>query len=231
MSSQKLITNKQARCPDEHTQTSTGRSRTAGSDKPGGDNLITKKQRGWELMMFILLGVGISMSSWATYQQRNTKDKAAGRSYIQTTAAGYMIGAIAIFLIIPLLIKAEKERLGGVGNWPGEGFGQKVSNALSLVIMFPLPYTLTIGVLGVAAAIMLYYQDQIARHHVANEYYTWSGTFAFLLVIQSFLLFNYSSTLEGEPSPLRYVIYLLSVFNCITLGIIHTILKYFSTDG
>jgi len=235
MSSKKLITNVQNAPPDDGLSVvpqlkppiqQRGRAHIAGSD-----NSITKKQQSWEMMMFILLGVGITMSSWTTYQQRNTKDKGAARSYIQATAAGYIIGASALFLIIPLLIKAKKMRLEDIGQWPGTGFGQKMSSALSLVILFPLPYTLTIGILATAAGILLSYQDQIAKRRVAAEYYTWSATFSFLLVIQSFLLFNFSSTLGSEPSPLRYVIYLLSVFNAIALGIMQTILKFFSTDG
>ena len=192
----------------------------------GKSDAKTQNQIAWEIFMFILLFIGLVLSSYTTYTQRNIEDKARGRSYIQATAAGYIIAASAIFGMLPMVMKTKKDALKQAGLFSSEKFG----SAMNLVIWFPLPYTLTIAILSMAAIIILSYQDQIAKHHVAKEYYTWNATFTFLLIIQSFLLFIFSQA-GNEPSPLRYVIYLLTVFNAISLGILKTILKFFSTDG
>jgi hypothetical protein len=187
---------------------------------------ITPDQHTWTFFMFALLVIGLLISSYTTYIQRHVDDEERGRSYIQATAAGYIIAGSAIFGMLPMVLKFKRDALNKAGLFTQ----QKFNSALNLVIWFPLPYTLTIAILAMAAAVILSYQNQIAQHHVANEFYTWYATFTFLLIIQSFLLFIFSKS-GKEPSPLRYVIYLLSVFNAISLGILRTILKFFSTDG
>ena len=117
-------------------------------------------------------------------------------------------------------------------NKSPDSFIQKILGSFKKIIISPLPYTLTIGVLVYASVINFLYVDRLTNHHVANEYFTWASTFSFLLIVQIFLLYKYfKSKTAGLPSPLRYIIYLLSVFNAITLGIMQTILKFFSTDG
>lgn len=187
---------------------------------------ITTDQHTWIFFMFTLLVIGLLISTYTTYTQRNVENEEQGKSYIQASAAGYIIAATAIFGMLPMIIKLKSEALSNVGLLARDKF----KSAFNLVILFPLPYTLTIALFSMAAGLILSYQSQIAEHHVAKEFYTWYTTFTFLLIIQSFLLFIFSKA-DKEPSPLRYVIYLLSVFNGISLGIIRTILKFFSTDG
>jgi len=193
--------------------------------KAGKPDAKTQNQITWEIFMFVLLFIGIFISTYTTYTQRNVDDEGQGRSYIQATAAGYIIAASAIFAMLPMVLKSKSDALTNAGLFAREKF----TSAVNLVVWFPLPYSLTIAILAMAAGVILSYQSQISQHHVAKEFYTWHATFTFLLIIQSFLLFIFSKA-GTEPSPLRYVIYLLS-FNAISLGILRTILKFFSTDG
>ncbi len=201
-------------------------SNTLELNKPGKPDAKTQNQITWEIFMFVLLFIGIFISTYTTYTQRNVDDEGQGRSYIQATAAGYIIAASAIFAMLPMVLKSKSDALTNAGLFAREKF----TSAVNLVVWFPLPYSLTIAILAMAAGVILSYQSQISQHHVAKEFYTWHATFTFLLIIQSFLLFIFSKA-GTEPSPLRYVIYLLSVFNAISLGILRTILKFFSTDG
>ena len=201
-------------------------SNTLELKKAGKPDAKTQNQITWEIFMFVLLFIGIFISTYTTYTQRNVDDEGQGRSYIQATAAGYIIAASAIFAMLPMVLKSKSDALTNAGLFAREKF----TSAVNLVVWFPLPYSLTIAILAMAAGVILSYQSQISQHHVAKEFYTWHATFTFLLIIQSFLLFIFSKA-GTEPSPLRYVIYLLSVFNAISLGILRTILKFFSTDG
>ena len=185
-------------------------SNTLELKKAGKPDAKTQNQITWEIFMFVLLFIGIFISTYTTYTQRNVDDEGQGRSYIQATAAGYIIAASAIFAMLPMVLKSKSDALTNAGLFAREKF----TSALNLVVWFPLPYSLTIAILAMAAGVILSYQSQISQHHVAKEFYTWHATFTFLLIIQSFLLFIFSKA-GTEPSPLRYVIYLLSVFNTI----------------
>lgn len=200
----------------------------SGQGKPN-TTISTKiqNQQLFEYMMFAGIAVGIILSTWTTYQQRRSTSETSSRNLLVSTAWGYIIAASAIFLLVPFAIKFHT-----VPIRPDASFGQKISAAFQKIIIYPLPYTLTIGILAYAASLIFLYKDQLAKHAVANQYFTWSYTFSFLLVIQSFLLLHYIMSKDtGVPSSLRYIIYLLSVFNAIVLGIMQTILKFFSTDG
>ena len=188
---------------------------------------ITENQKLFEYMMFAGIAVGIILATWTTYQQKKTKDKTASRNLLVSTGSGYIIAASCIFMLVPFAIKAHTAQIQ-----PDASLIKKIMASFDKIIIYPLPYTLTIGIFIYAAILIFLYIDQLTKHNVANEYFTWSYTFSFLLVIQSFLLLHYIMSKDtGIPSSLRYVIYLLSVFNAIVLGIMQTILKFFSTDG
>jgi hypothetical protein len=188
---------------------------------------ITDKQQMFEYGIFSIMSIGIILFTWTSYQQRRTKTPNANRNLLVATGWGYIITAISIFLLIPFAVNSSTLKIrANATNM------QQLWDAFNKIIIFPLPYTLTIGILAYAASLNFVYMDRLVKHHVANDYFTWSSTFSFLLIIQAFLLIHYSmSKYTGVPSSLRYIIYLLSVFNTIVLGIMQTILHFFSTDG
>ena len=56
---------------------------------------ITTDQHTWIFFMFTLLVIGLLISTYTTYTQRNVENEEQGKSYIQASAAGYIIAATA----------------------------------------------------------------------------------------------------------------------------------------
>lgn len=103
------------------------------------------------------------------------------------------------------------------------------------------PTLSTILVLAYIIGINFVFKERLIQHHVANEYYNWSLAFTMLFTIQISLLIyitykQITKTLAGisynDTYKSRiYIIYLLSLFSIITIGIMNQILALFSTDG
>lgn len=192
-------------------------------------NTMTRKlysQKTVEYMLYGCIIIGIILSVIGNNYQRNTKNRTARLSWIHTSAAGYMTSAIALIFIIPFFIYFNTDKIPQTDT-----LGQKFGKGFSRVILYPLPAVITTAVFGFAAAQILMFQTRLVENRVANEYYTWINTFSFLVTIQTLLLAYYAIFNKKSDSPLRYVIYLIGVFNLIILGIIQVILQFFSTDG
>jgi len=196
-------------------------------NKSGVKVAITKKikdQKTFEYMMYALVLIGVIMSTVTGNMQRNNKEN--NNNLVQATAIGYIISAIALILLIPFSIKFNTAQVNA-----GQSMGKRLAQSIWRILGYPLPTIITIGVLVFAATQTLMFKDRIAKHHVANEYFTWINTFSTLLVLQLVILFYYLIKDTDPNGAIRYVVYLFSLFNFILLGITQTILQFFSTDG
>tara|TARA_B100001093_G_scaffold475477_1_gene501078 strand:+ start:1173 stop:1778 length:606 start_codon:yes stop_codon:yes gene_type:complete len=195
--------------------------------KPQYTTTKVRNQKFFEYMIYTLIIIGVILAAIGNYFQKNNNKEALHKGLLQTSIAGYMVSAIGLLILLPFSIKFNTIKAN-----PNSSIISKISTALYRIVGYPLPTILTIAVLGLAVAQLMKFQDRLLSHHVANEYYTWSNTFSFLLLIQMSILLNYLINGKDDPNgPMRYMIYLLTVFNSILLGITYIILQYFSTDG
>ena len=79
------------------------------------------------------------------------------------------------------------------------------------------------------------YRDIILDGHVSSGYYTFNNVSVILLVIQLCIIYSIVTSTTFEEKGINPVtcssILLLGILTGITINIIHTILKYFTTDG
>jgi hypothetical protein len=145
-----------------------------------------------------------------------------GKTSFGCYQVGYSVFAIAVMLI---LIKILNNFLG------------KNNGAISLgnTILTLSPFIILAFVLGFLIYFNITYQTLIIDKHVSNGYYTFSNIIIVLLLIQLFVISSVvgSDTFneKGMSQLSSSIILLLGVITAICTNILHTILKYFSTDG
>ena len=161
----------------------------------------------------------------------------ASHEYATATVWGYGFSILALFgLLISSFAISYKEQLSQ-GVW---GF-------FKLIFKNALPLILNISIIALILFQNISFYSQINSGKVADEYYQFSGVSSFLILIQSILVINYlMDVLSGEQSKnnsqkggimaalaseLNSIILILSVINIGIIGVLHVILKYFSTDG
>lgn len=161
---------------------------------------------------------------------RSTKD------YATATIWGYGFSLLALMglIISSFAISNKNQYSQGVIGF----FKTMISNSL------PIIFTLVIISLIVLQNISFY--NQINSGKVADEYYSFSGVSAFLILVQVALVINFlldklkqytgdkgnkGNIMAALASELNSVILILSVTNVAFIGMLQVILKYFSTDG
>ena len=161
---------------------------------------------------------------------RSTKD------YATATIWGYSFSLLALMglVISSFAISNKNQYSQGVIGF----FKSMISNSL------PIMFTLVIISLIVLQNISFY--NQINSGKVADEYYSFSGVSAFLILVQVALVINFlldklkqytvnkgdkGDIMAALASELNSVILILSVTNVAFIGMLQVILKYFSTDG
>ena len=179
-----------------------------------------------EYMLYSCIIIGIILSVIANNYQHKVKNKSSLQSWIHTSAAGYMMSAIGLLFTIPFAIKFNTEKIN-----PSQPVSGKFLSSINRIIIYPLPIYITILVFVFASIQILMFQDRLITKHVASDYFTWINSFSFLVSIQTIMLAYYAFFTRGSKSELRYVIYLIGLFNIIILGITQIILQFFSTDG
>ena len=161
----------------------------------------------------------------------------ASKDYATATVYGYGFSILALFgLLISSFAISYKEQLSQ-GVW---GF-------FKLIFKNAFPLILNISIIALILFQNISFYSQINSGKVADEYYQFSGVSSFLILVQSILVINYlMDVLSGEQSKnnaqkggimaalaseLNSIILILSVINIGIIGVLHVILKYFSTDG
>jgi AAA+ ATPase superfamily predicted ATPase len=161
----------------------------------------------------------------------------ASKDYATATVYGYGFSILALFgLLISSFAISYKEQLSQ-GVW---GF-------FKLIFKNALPLILNISIIALILFQNISFYSQINSGKVADEYYQFSGVSSFLILIQSILVINYlmdilsgaqsknnsqkGGIMAALASELNSIILILSVINIGIIGVLHVILKYFSTDG
>tara|TARA_B100001248_G_C27302460_1_gene417809 strand:+ start:161 stop:742 length:582 start_codon:yes stop_codon:yes gene_type:complete len=170
------------------------------------------------LVFISLVGYAYSNTSLNDIRE-NKKEISAGhmRSLVQTSAASYLSAAAGLlFLIIFSITLCTNESDG----------------TFKRMIMYPLPVLITIISFGFCAVQTLSYQNKIVENKVPNEYLKWKNIFTMLSIIQVLLIFYYLiADCKNTSSIIKYFIYIIGLFNIISLCIMQTILSFFCTDG
>jgi len=155
--------------------------------------------------------------------------------YATATVYGY---GFSILSLIGLLI-------GSFALSYKDQFSQGITGFFKVILKNAIPVILSICIIAMVLFQNIYFYDQINKGKVADEYYQFSGVSSFLILIQICLVINYlmdtlkSTQSKGDSSEimtilaseLKNIILIFSVANIGIIGILHIILKYFSTDG
>jgi len=144
-----------------------------------------------------------------------------GRTSFGCYQVGHSLCALAIMLILIKLLNKYLRKEGGVST--GSTF---------LTIS---PFVLMLFCIGYLLYFNIKYKDIIIDGHVSSGYYTFSNISVILLLIQLVIIYSIvtSSSFDekGVSSITCSSILLIGVLTAISVNIIHTILKYFTTDG
>jgi len=136
--------------------------------------------------------------------------------------AGYVVFATSIMLILIKLLnqffKKNKET-GSMGN----------------IFLTVSPFALMLFVVGFLLYFTIKYKSIIIDGHVSSGYYTFSNISIILLLIQLSIVYSIVSSTTFDEKGINKVtssaILLLGILAAISTNILHTILKYFTTDG
>ena len=156
--------------------------------------------------------------------------------YASATVWGYSFSLLALCgLVISSFAISTKNQ-----------FSQGVTGFMKTLFSDSLPIILTLVIIALIVFQNITFYNQINSGKVADEYYSFSGVSAFLILVQVALVVNflldklkqYTSSKENKgdimgalASELNSIILILTVTNVAFIGMIQVILKYFSTDG
>ena len=134
---------------------------------------------------------------------------------------GYSVCAIAIMLILIKLLNSFLNKQGST------------SSGITLFVISP--FVVMLFCIGFILYLNMKYKDIILEGHVSSGYYTFNNVSVILLIIQLSIIYSIISVNNFEEKGVNPVtcssILLLGILTAITINIIHTILKYFTTDG
>lgn len=139
-----------------------------------------------------------------------------GATSLQSYRVGYLVLGFAILLIFLGLIKI-----------------MFVNNTFSLFTL--LPFGLLLGIIAGLSYLTFVYKEIIIDERVAKGYFTFSNTATVLLTIQIFIIYynvdknNFKK--EGFTKDMIGIILLLATLTAISVNVVRTILKFFTTDG
>ena len=98
------------------------------------------------------------------------------------------------------------------------------------------PFILLLGIIFYTLYLLIVYQNRITENHVTTEYSTFSSISIILTLTGLYIFYKGISSKiflsTGKMSKINYsIMYLIGIFNLISVLIMGTILKYFTTDG
>lgn len=158
------------------------------------------------------------------------------KDYATATVWGYGFSLLALLgLIISSFAISSKNQ-----------YTQGIYGFFKTIIKNSLPIILTLVIVAIIILQNISFFDQINSGKVADEYYSFSGVSAFLILVQislviNFLLDKFKQYTSNNPnkenimalfaSELNSFILILTMANFTFIGILQVYLKYFSTDG
>jgi hypothetical protein len=136
--------------------------------------------------------------------------------------AGYSVYALAIMLILIKLLTNYLKKTQG-------------TSSMGNTILTISPFVLILFCVSWLLYFNMTYKNIIIDGHVSSGYYTFSNIAVILLLIQLCIVYSIitSSTFDekGVNPVTSSSIILLGILTAISINIIYTILKYFTTDG
>lgn len=107
---------------------------------------------------------------------------------------------------------------------------------LMSILMTSGPFLLMLSVIAFVLYLLIVYQNQIIKGHVASGYNSFSNIIVLLLLLQLYLIYSNLDSdtfqLTGKISRITTsIVYLIGILSAICSIILSTILKYYSTDG
>jgi len=158
------------------------------------------------------------------------------KDYATATVWGYGFSLLALFgLIISSFAISSKNQ-----------YAQGIFGFFKSIIKNSFPIILTLVIVAMVILQNISFFDQINSGKVADEYYSFSGVSAFLILVQISLVINFlfdklkqytsnnsnkGNIMAAFASELNSFILILTVANFTFIGMLQVILKYFSTDG
>lgn len=134
---------------------------------------------------------------------------------------GHSVCALAIMLILIKLMNKYLIKQGDVST--------------GMIFLTISPFVLMLFCIGYLLYFNIKYKDIIIDGRLSSGYYTFSNISVILLLIQLAIIYSIvtSSAFDekGVSSITSSSILLIGVLTAISVNIIHTILKYFTTDG
>lgn len=178
---------------------------------------------------FIVMGVitFVGLVIKFTFGANPTKDGTDGPA--SSTVYGYGIVAFSIlsgiFLSFSLAIHDKSKEINTEKS-------NEVFAFLKLLITYSLQPILLFIILLWIIAINVNYYTKINKGYVTQEYFQFSTMSNILITIQIIILFMFLNEKTPERSiKLTQLLYVLSSFNLVFIGMMHIVVKYFSTDG
>lgn len=136
--------------------------------------------------------------------------------------AGYSVYALAIMMILIKLLKNYLKKT-------------EENASMGSTFLTISPFVLILFCVGWLLYINIKYKTIIIDAHVSSSYYTFSNIAVILLLIQLYIVYSIitSSTFDekGVNPVTSSSIMLLGILTAISMHIVYTILKYFTTDG
>jgi hypothetical protein len=104
------------------------------------------------------------------------------------------------------------------------------------IFMTSGPFILLLAVISFVLYLLIFYQNNIVKGHVAPGYSSFSSIIVMLVLIQVYMVYTNINTDKFEvtgkiPRLASSIIYLIGILSAISSIVLYTILKYYSTDG
>ena len=98
------------------------------------------------------------------------------------------------------------------------------------------PFLLMLFILSILLHLVIKYKTNISEGHVSSNYTTFSFISSILLLLQTYIIYNGINTPSFQtsnklPKTTSSMAYLVGVLNFVSLTILFTVLKYYTTDG
>jgi hypothetical protein len=151
-----------------------------------------------------------------------------GTAKVACSVAAYSTIAVAILMILGYSLNNVSKiyQTNHLSSW----------QYFKLVISNSGPFILLLGIIAYSLYLLIVYQSRIIENHTTSEYNTFSTISIILILIDIYIFYNSINsktfTTTGKLPKLSYsMMYLIGVLNVISVLIMNTILKYFTTDG
>lgn len=147
-----------------------------------------------------------------------------------------MIALIGILLKLFLNLNTTSDGESGPATVSLWSFGLIIVSLCLIFLSLLQNYTIKlilvlVGILLYQLSLNIIYFYNINKGEVAEEYNQYSSISSLLILVQIMIIFHHVNNLPNGNDNIIYFCYLLGLITLIITGMMHIVLKYFSTDG